>query len=242
MTRTGKIILFSSIGLVAIVSAILLVRKSKKDKLEDSMKKDENGKDLSKAEIKEVKKQNASIAEVGEDEITTKTLIPSDYPPLKIGSRGRFVATLQMALNYVHGLKMKVDGRFGGELRDALRDYEGFYCGGGWTGGLFNSECAVTMDEYSDIHHKARIKSGEKAWVKYTSSDLGYKNVVKEYAKTTISGGGVMGGIADALADAVNKEKTKSNFSGLPPTDAIDCKENNGQWKYNKIARDWGCI
>ena len=61
---------------------------------------------------------------------------------------------------------------------------------------------------------------------------------MKEYAKTS-SGGTLISGLLSAIDES--KNKGKSNFINPVIENAVDCKKNLGEWKYNKISRDWNC-
>ena len=170
MTRTGKIILWSFIGVGAATGTYFLVKFLIKGGEEGEA--DKTADDIEEG-VKEV---------TGKPDITepaARDKIPSTGFPLKIGSRGKKVVMLQALSNFQKGTDITVDGKFGGEVRDALIKHYGEYKYDpiALTQNRFVSGVSVSSTEFVKWMPKKGTSQYNK-FVKYLSR---HKSVLNKY-------------------------------------------------------------
>lgn len=109
------------------------------------------------------------------EEIGSKEKIPSNYPVV-VGAKGRYVALLQVLLNFLHGAGVVVDGEYGANTRSAVQKYLGRYC---WVG-----DCKVDSNALATLIKEAQKKKG---WDDYIKKNTGLKKVYSKYSSEKVA-------------------------------------------------------
>jgi hypothetical protein len=179
-------LIYISLGLLIASGAIIIASIKKRNKDDD--KNNENNDNINSSDIS-IKNPKELFEKDFEEQGSTDLKKSEKITPttLVIGSKGRPVGFIQAWLNYKYGANIKVDGRFGQQTRDALRDKLGFWCG---SYGLGDKECTIkSSDKFVKDAFKA-IKD-DKNFLNYLKKV--YTPVIKEYEP--VEWGGIYFGI-----------------------------------------------
>lgn len=133
--------IYIGLGVVAVGATIGFISYRNKKAVKDALSKSDNTLEGSGGS------KGSETYEAGTEEQSSVQFKPSVLltpTTMKIGSKGRPVALIQSYMNYKYGTNLNVDGRYGSELRDALRDKLGWYCG--WYK-MGDSTCTITSTE-----------------------------------------------------------------------------------------------
>lgn len=156
-------------GIVGFATAatIFIVNHKRSSDVKKKLAESDTSADSASEKLNEVSEPNPE--EQGSTQL--KKSVKITPTTLVIGSVGRPVALFQAYLNYRYGTSVKVDGRYGNETRDALRDKLNYIC----TSYVGDSTCAIKSTD--DI-----AKSALRAVL-----DKGFMNYFKPYYKTVAS-------------------------------------------------------
>lgn len=176
MNRTW---VYIGIGVLAIGGTIAFVSYRRKKQLEKQMKSTDTSVEGALGKPQEVyeagSEEQGSVQYKKSEKITPTTLI--------IGSKGRPVGLIQAWMNFKYGANVKVDGRFGQELRDALRDELGWWCG---SYGMGDSSCTIKSTDTPAKEALAAMKTKNKQFMDYFMKV--YPAVGREFEPVTWGG------------------------------------------------------
>ena len=169
------------LGIAATIGTVYYINNRsarRKSESTDTSLEGSSGKD-DKLDLHEAgAEEQGSIKYKKSEKITPTTLV--------IGSKGRPVGVIQAYMNYKYGTTIAVDGKYGTELRDALRDKLGWYCGA--YGGLGDLNCTIKSTESPAKDAIDLLKKKDKNFLNYFMKV--YPPVGREYEPATWGGVG----------------------------------------------------
>jgi len=156
----NKTWVYIGVGVLLIGGTIAFVSYRRKKQVEEQRKKYDTSIEGALGKEQELyetgSEEQGSVQYKKSEKITPTTLV--------IGSKGRPVGLIQAWMNFKYGSNIKVDGRYGQELRDALRDKLNWWCG---SYGFGDSSCTIKSTDTPAKEAIAALKSKNKQFMDY---------------------------------------------------------------------------
>lgn len=118
--------IFISLAIAAIGTTLGVISYRRSKAIKGELKNSDNSLEGSSDEGDALKTYESGSEEQGSSQLKKSEKLTSNS--MVIGSKGRPVGIMQAYMNYKYGTNIKVDGRYGTELRDALKDKLKWFC------------------------------------------------------------------------------------------------------------------